>query len=330
MGWHGRALILLSVKLPGLLLDVKPSEGLRVLDHVRHGGDVEFDASDLTVIQPVGACLLASAARATQRAGKRLILENWPPELKPLLEGLGCPIEWGRQQEAPGKPQGPTLALSLPNEAAANKAVNELSSRIAAFIPPEDRVAIDDHQGLRIYHAVQPALAHVLSELIDNVFSHARTVEFPTPMGWVAAQWYPQGDLVRVAVVDDGCGLLGSLRGHSPPPINHYDATILAFQPHVSSKAEPRIYAERRHLGLGLPISRDICRRLSGRIYGASGNALVMNPGLSNQTAQRLDPFFQGTIISLEFHRRVATVRTVSEIILSYTGTSNLRPRFDP
>jgi len=134
---------------------------------------------------------------------------------------------------------------------------------------------------------------------------------------------------VRVAVVDDGCGLLGSLRDIAGPPTNHFDAARMAFQPFISSKRAPLIYADRRHMGLGLTICRDLCQRLQGRIYAASGNAQVINPGLDDEKGHRLHPLYQGTIVSLEFHRRAATVRTMPDIFARYSGSPNLRARFD-
>lgn len=187
---------------------------------------------------------------------------------------------------------------------------------------------MSDQYGLRIYHAVQPALAYVLTELLDNVFSHSRTTDFPNPTAWLAAQWYAVGDLVRVAVVDDGCGVLASLEG-LVEPASHFDAARMAFQPFVSSKSLPLLYADRRHVGLGLTVCRDICQRLHGQIYAATGDARVVNPGLDNEKSQKLQPPYQGTIVSLRFHRRAATTRTMQEIFAKYSGTPDLRTRFD-
>ncbi|HKQ16237.1 MAG TPA: hypothetical protein VJT80_22650 [Steroidobacteraceae bacterium] len=82
-------------------------------------------------------------------------------------------------------------------------------------------------------------------------------------------------------------------------------------------------------MGLGLTICRDICQRLQGQIYAASGNARVVNAGLDDEKRRRLDPSYQGTIVSLEFHRRAATTRTIQEIVAKYLGTPDLRARFD-
>jgi signal transduction histidine kinase len=222
------------------------------------------------------------------------------------------------------------FSMAIASQSEANAVANRISQRIAEFIPAEDRASmLQDRYGMLIHHAVQPALAHILSELLDNVFSHSRTVDHPTPMAWLVTQWYSEGDLVRVAVVDDGCGLLASLRGLHEPPRNHFEAAVLAFRPFVSSKNIPSMYAERRHMGLGLSVCRDICQRLDGCIYAVSGNAWVANAGLPNEQRHKLERASQGTIVSLEFHRRAATTRTIQDILARYQGSPNLRARFE-
>jgi len=251
-----------------------------------------------------------------------------------VFERMKCPIVWGIEspttRTALSVPQVPTLALKVSSAADANTAANTLSEHIASFVPQDLRTALlHDEYGARIYHAVQPALAHVLSELLDNVFSHAANQEFIDPIAWVAAQYYPDGDLMRVAVVDDGCGLLGSLRNIvEAAPRNHFEAAVAAFTPFVSSKSTPNIYAERRHMGIGLSVCRDLCQKLDGRIYSVSGNAQLINAGVEGREERKLVKYFQGTIISLEFHRQAASNRTLRDALDTYAKTPSVDVRF--
>lgn len=319
------------MKLPSLILDTQPGPALRMLANASSStaANVDMDAFDLTAIEPVGVCLLARIAHRARIAGKPIVIRNGCPTLRFLLESTRTDIAWESMKTESPLTVRSTLAMTVGTQAEANTIANKLAVEIAKFVPAEDRQAMTDQYGLRIYHLVQPALAYVLTELVDNVFSHSRTADFPNPTAWLAAQWYAAGDLVRVAVVDDGCGLLGSLKGLPDPPANHFDAARLAFQPFLSSKSERLIYADRRHMGLGLTICRDICQRLEGQIYAASGNARVLNPGLSDEDRHRVEPFYQGTIFSLTFHRRAATTRTLQDILARYLGRADLRARFD-
>jgi hypothetical protein len=320
------------VKLPALLIDANLRAALQIPSRVTEAStrSVSLNANAVTAIQPVGACLLASAAHVARVGGKELVVDQWSSQFRQLMERLSCAITWGDQQPqvsgAAEKPQAPTVAMPVTSRREGNTVANELSARIAAFIPSEDRAAVleDDHT-TRAYQAVEPALAYILVELVDNVFSHAQ-YRAETPAAWVAAQWYPLGDLIRVAIVDTGCGLLASLRGWRTPPKNHFEATRLAFEAFVSSKRDVGMYADRSHLGLGLTICRDICERLGGTLYAASGNAWVINPGLSSEETRMLEISHRGTIVSLEFHRRAITNWTMQEILEKYTGP---RPRFE-
>jgi hypothetical protein len=325
------------VKLPALLIDANLTAALQVPAYIAEtdAAAVTLDASAVTAIQPVGACLLARATHGASRSGKQVVVNQWSPQLQQLMQRLGCEVTWGDQQPqvrgGEERPQAPTVAIPIRSRHEANAVANELSMRITAFIPTEDRAGVlEDERSALAYHLVQPVLAYALGELVDNVFSHAQraTEAFGS---WVAAQWYPTGDLVRVAIVDTGCGLLGSLRGYHPRPKNHFEAAALAFTPFVSSKGDIGMYVDRSHMGLGLPVCRDICERLGGRLYAASGNAWVTNPGMDSEERRSLTVPHAGTIVSLEFHRRAITSRTMQEILAKYRGEpSDLRPQFKP
>jgi signal transduction histidine kinase len=318
------------------MLDENLPAILDVVDQVKGSDErlIELDASGVMTLQPAAACLVASAARAARDTGRALRVHRLGVQLQPLLLRLDPEIEISGVPRAalsdprPGEDAIVARVVAMTRDA--NTAVNELAGYIARFIPKEDKEEmVHDQYGLLIHHAIQPALAHVLSELVDNVFSHAATAQFPNPHAYVAVQSYPTGDLLRVAVVDDGCGLQGSLRAlDEDPPKNHFDAATRAFQPFVSSKGARSMYAERRHMGLGLPVCREICQQLGGRIYAATGNAWVRNPGMGAQEDRTTTPFFQGTVISLELFRRGVTNRLLQDVLAKFSGPADLRLRF--
>lgn len=321
------------MELPALLIDKNVRAALQIVNAARAATTavVDFDASGVVAIEPVAACALAVAARAAKVAGRQLRIRGLSPELRRLVSEMECEIDLGDSCIQECDSEALTATMAVPTSSRANEAANRLADRIARFIPREDRDAmLLDHYGVRIHNAIQPALAHVLSELVDNVFSHAVTTDFPDPSAWLVVQAYRSGDLMKVAVVDDGAGLLGSMRGvEGVAPKNHFEATVKVFEPFVSSKSARALYAERRHMGLGLTVCREICQRLDGLIYAVSGNAWVSNPGLTSQRSQVADPSFQGTIISLEFHRRAVTTNMLSEVLSKLSGSANLRLRFE-
>src|SRR5262249_28614807 len=159
----------------------QPAAALQMLTHVSssRGPNIEFDAVDLTAVEPVGVCLLASSAHRARSAGRTLVVRNGCPTLRELLESTSADITWSSMKAKSPLTVRSTLALTVATPEEANRVANRLSAEISEFIPAEDRQAMDDQYGLRIYHAVQPALFHVLTELVDNVFSHSRTNDFP-------------------------------------------------------------------------------------------------------------------------------------------------------
>ncbi len=329
-------IILPAMHLPALMLDDNLLPALAVVDYAKHeqGRITNLDATKVMTLQPSAACLIAVAARSARDSGGTLRITGLLPQLQPLVQQLDPSIEFieasGASPTASTAGEETSISVQIHSARDANTEVNRLATYIAQFIPREDQAEmLRDQYGLRIHHSIQPALAYILTELVDNVFSHAATDEYRSPHAYMAVQSYSAGDLLRVAVVDDGCGLLGSLRSlPGDPPRNHYEAVTRAFEPFVSSKSSPSIYAERRHMGLGLPFCREICQRLGGRIHAATGNAWIQNPGLSTQASRQADPFFQGTLICLEIFRRGVTNRLLQDVLAHFSGPPDLRLRF--
>jgi hypothetical protein len=239
-------------------------------------------------LEPVAACLLGIASRICGASGGSLVIRELEPRLAALIPSNDSPIHFDGGVNRNGKESPIVAARYVPASRQGNDAANAIADSIARFVPHEDREEMLRNQyGLRIHHLIQPALAHVLVELVDNVFAHAAT-----------------------------------------QPKNHYEAAIKAFEPFVTSKGTPELYADRRHLGIGLAVCRGICSRLQGGIYAASGNAWVKNPGLGSQHNRAADPAFQGTVIALELHRRAVTSGTLRDVLAEVSGSADLRIQF--
>src|SRR5262245_35440152 len=122
----------------------------------------------------------------------------------------------------------------------------------------------EDDVNIRRYRTIDQPVGYVLTELLDNSLNHGRSHGFAHASAWVAAQYYPSGDLVRVCVVDEGCGFLKSLRGSPALKQNSDSGAILAaLQAFVSSKRDVGVFRDAVHQGIGLTVCRDLCAAAS-------------------------------------------------------------------
>lgn len=104
-----------------------------------------------------------------------------------------------------------------------------------------------------------------------------------------------------------------------------------AFTAFVSCKKDVRLYRDSAHQGIGLTVCRDICGLASGHMNAASGSAWVRYTGTPDNRVEhieRLRPGFNGSIISMQIHRRGLTAGTLASIVRRYQPNEDLPIRF--
>jgi len=322
------------IRLPRLMLGSNLPQLLRVVAAVEddEARAVEIDAADLVTAEPVALCMLAAVLARLKRREQSAIVRNVAPRVKESLERMDVLAPWLHAAELiePGPPQAPIQARRVSSTRDANAVTNALARAIASFVPQEDMAAIlHDDPDLRRYGAVEQPVGYVMSELLDNALNHSRAGGFGHSAAWVAAQYYPTGDLMRVCVLDDGCGFLRTLRDHPKVvPKTDLAAVETAFQPFLSCKRDVRVFRDSTHQGIGLTVCRDLCLLAGGRIDAVSGRGWVTNPGCEAVTRTLLADGHQGAILNLEFHRRAITPNSIGEILRRYQPDENLPIRF--
>jgi signal transduction histidine kinase len=297
---------------------------------------VECNAEDLITAEPVALCLLAAAFGQLERRGQSARIRGLRPEVKENLEQLDVLHDWLRQRPQQLQPaesadsQSNLRACRVATLEDANELANILSREIATFVPGDDLGAVlEADPSLRRYRVVEQPLGYVITELLDNSLNHARASGFGHARAWVAAQYYRVGDLLRVAVVDDGCGFLESLKHHPAlRPKTHQNAISMAFQPFFSCKKDVGVFRDATHQGIGLTVCRDLCLRANGQISAASGTAWLSSPATPSETCRRLSPGYQGSVVMMAFHRRSITPGSLGEIFRRYQPDENLPIRF--
>ena len=119
-------------------------------------------------------------------------------------------------------------------------------------------------------------LQYSLRELLLNALTHAKKEGRLHANVWVAAQHYPKDGMVRVAVVDNGCGVFSTLQ--SSPKLgekSHAGAITAALEPFVTCNPEQHLAlaGKTANRGIGLTTTRRIASAANGKLVITSGNA---------------------------------------------------------
>jgi len=141
----------------------------------------------------------------------------------------------------------------------------------APLLSATEVTSADDRAMLAVHHNIR----YMLQEILTNSLSHARLNGHWQSRAWVAAQYYKRTDYFHIAIVDDGCGFLETLKTHRLlESKDHISAINVALQPRVSCNRELGSKYETINQGIGLTVARRIAEKANGTITIASGDAL--------------------------------------------------------
>jgi len=178
----------------------------------------------------------------------------------------------------------------------------------------------DEMTGMSIQDRLLEPLEYIFSELLDNVFQHARTPVFDQAYAWVSAQYAPKTDKIRLAIADNGCGFLYALREH-PNLVEKTDAGAinLALQERMSSNPALLLMGSgtSTNQGVGLTIVSKIAQRANGRMWVASGSAIVE---AVRKSVRWVSASWQGSILSLELERKPLMNIRIHQIVGTLEG----------
>lgn len=110
---------------------------------------------------------------------------------------------------------------------------------------------------------------YALGEIMANAVQHSGGV------AWVSAQYTPKNDVVRVAVADDGGGILGSFVG---TPLHQLGMSAqaaigLAVEPRISSgRYRTVLYGRPHNRGIGLSMVDELVGQSLGHLLIGSGD----------------------------------------------------------
>jgi hypothetical protein len=319
-----------AIRLPKIMLAADLRKTLGILDKIVESEQdvVRVDAEELQFAEPLPLCLLAAQLNTLSSIGKSAAVERVRPEVAKRLRRMNVLGEWLEEKSFArlmAKEMNQLQVCWAANIKDADQIANTLAEKIIRFVPGEFAAAKQEFER----DSVRVPLAYVITELMDNALTHGRGKGYSDAAVWIAAQYYAAGDLVRLAVVDNGCGFLRSLGDHpAVDPKHHSVAVRKAFDPGVSCNKEVGLFTDALNMGIGLTISRDIAIKSNGAIWAGSGDAWVANPGHETEKASRI-PTWSGSMLNLELHRAGLISFNFRELFARYERQPSAKPKIN-
>ncbi len=303
----------MSILLPAILNTRNYSTCLSVADQIMKSqeGVVQLDAHNLMFVDPFGLSLLASVGTQIHKKNKHIEIINLHPSKLSYLYRMDLLNQpWIRAEQMPtvGRNNMSHALVELKNLSDINlvdRYANQIAEAIVGGIPQLDKdEPPDEMTGYKRWDKVVEPLCHIFTELLNNALTHGRRQKYSDSSVWISAQYFQSKDKICIGIVDDGCGILGSLYGHEKL-ISESDtaAIMLALQPRVSCNREVGLATHTNNAGIGLTTSYRIAKRSNGEMLIVSGRSGVDVDARRNDFIAENLPKWQGTALSITLNR---------------------------
>jgi len=261
------------------------------LDSAQAERVIELDFAQLRRVSPAGLVALVARVAAWQREGRTVAERNVAVcPILPYLQrmdvlsacGFGLPEAFTRH-EAKGR--------FVPVRAIDHR-VNEMGDEMSRCVAPGG----DDfeHPLAGLYDLVW----YVLTEMGNNVRQHSGG------QGFATAQVGQSEGMVRIAIADNGRGILRSFREAGlvwSQTIDDQAAILKALEPRVSSRGSPN------NEGVGLTLTSNLAELTHAWMLIVSGQGIVrIGPGKERTVQAGVLPengAYPGTLVALTFRR---------------------------
>ena len=274
-------------------------------------GDVILDASTLSFVDPLGLALLRATLESA--IGKTFHVRWMQQHLLDYLirmEFFGGLSVDGIDVETARNPQGePDRCVELVK--VVNGQSEEIASRLAVAMVGEAEERTQEEMD-----SYRRPIEYALKELLENALSHAKKEGNFQASVWVACQHFQSNGDVRLAIVDNGCGFLATLRGHAQLKERTDSAAIrAALVARVSCNRGPLVGYEgdSQNQGVGLTTTARIAQAADGFLVIASGDACL---NTKTDDAVRLENApWKGVAISFHCNRDKLPQITIAALL---------------
>jgi hypothetical protein len=331
----------ISLSLPEVVgvRDIAPL--ISVLSQARAAhGNVELDCSKVRFIDPFGMTALSATITAVQDQKRRVALTWLDAKTVTYLERMNFFVD--KDIDAVDVPvnrqrndlRSRLLEITHISDAGASEAVaDHLASAIVFMIIGRVEKTEGDEAIDLEYDQYYRPLRYALSELIENSLTHARREGARGAAVWVAAQFYKDdlvGGRVEVAVVDNGCGFLATLKNHAELPEKTHGAAIkTALKPKVSCNRDIGPFGESVNEGVGLTTTVRISKETGGTVHIVSGDAFFSaNSAIATRRSDQiklLPGSWDGVAISMSFTGAKLPAVKISDLLPPVEGAKQVK-----
>lgn len=273
-----------AIELPWGLGTEFPEQLFRVCQQIRTAtDDIILDASRLHFIDPLGMATLRSLFEQIAPV-KAIRIDFLSVDLTSYLARM----DFFKDLDIDGvdlsnignrHDRGSSLLeiTKVTEHHEADKVASQLAVALTGKLTHSDPNApVSEGETRNDFDAYCGPIEYALKELLDNSLTHARREGRGDAAVWVACQFYPRRDLVRLAIVDNGCGFLATLRNH--PELadkTHRGAIEAALRPRVScNRGVLASILGSENQGIGLTTTAKIAEIAGGRVLVTSGDTI--------------------------------------------------------
>ena len=281
------------IVLPSQIHGARLLPFLALLGRPLSEGDVTVDFSKLRRVVPAAIVSLAASVHLWERQRRQVHFSGVHEcEILGYLQRMdffkACGVEMQesfQRWESKGR-FVPVCMVTQP--------IDEMGADVAGCLAPGGEDYEHPMSGLF------DTIAYVLTEVGNNIRQHSGGV------GYAAAQVNRQEGMIKMALADNGMGILKSFQSVEAPwsmSTTHAEAIAKALEPRISCKAgEP-------NEGVGLTLVGEMVSMMRGWLLVVSGNGVLISRRDGSRTLEELPEgaFYQGTLVAMSFPETAAS-----------------------
>lgn len=318
-----------ALYFPSTLSSSDPSGLIKFCDSIlKAEGDLVLDASEFIFIDPLGLATLRATLGALE-GDRDVSLRYMAGSMISYLVRMdffvglnveGYDVESGRNPA--GEPDNCVELLSVTN----SDQSEEVASRLVQAMTGIER----DPGKAEEMEPYRRPLEYALKELLENSLSHAKKDGNGGSCVWVACQHFADNGSVRLAIVDNGCGFLATLRHHAMLSERTHGAAIkIALVERVSCNRGPSTGydTDSQNQGVGLTTTAKIAAAADGHLVIASGDAWRRTSGDVEGVLN--DCHWKGVAIAFQCKRDLLPKIDIPSLLPKVDGTLDDEIKFE-